>query len=89
MPHDNVSRTEREVNFGWANNNPELFVATVKDFQKETPVTEWRHHIDLSRPGYVTLIATRRRKPFDNIKDYLANGSSEGRTYLSEIGYYN
>lgn len=89
MPHDSVTRTEREVNFAWATNHPELFVTTFKNFQDETPVTHWRHHIDLGRPGYVKLIATRRAKPFDSVKDYLVDGSSDGRTYLTEIGYYD
>lgn len=84
MPHDSVTRTSREVNLGWAENNPQLFVQTVKSFQAETPITHWQHFIDLSRNGYVTFHANRRETPFLDTKEYLAHSS--GNRFLKEIG---
>ena len=55
-----VSRTETEMNLGWAESNPELFVQAVKAFQAKTPAAQWTHRIDLSRVGFVTLTAIRR-----------------------------
>jgi len=86
MPHDSVTRTETEMNKGWAEANPELFVRSVFDFQANTPVTHWRHFVDLGRPGYVTLIAVRRDKPFADRSAYLADGARDGLTFLKETG---
>lgn len=80
---DNVSRIETEMNSGWAEQVPHLFVQSVFAFQKKTPITHWRHFVDLSREGYITIIAQRREKPFDSIKDYLA----DDKLYLRETGH--
>lgn len=81
---DNVSRTETEMNLVWARNNPELFVQAVEAFQNKTPVTHWRHTVDLGRKGFVTLIANRRPQPFDDVQAYLAEDN--GNLFLREIG---
>lgn len=87
MPHASVSRTEREFNEGWAKANQALFANYVFAFQAETPITEWQHFVDLSRPGFMKLIAVRREKPFASIQEYLAAGRVDGGTYLKEVGY--
>lgn len=79
---ENVTRTEIEMNFAWAEQVPHLFVQSVKEFQNKTPITHWRHHVDLGRKGFITLIATRREKPFDSVQDYLA----DDKLYLREVG---
>lgn len=81
---DNVSQTETEFNLGWADNNPELFAQAVRAFQTKTPITHWRHHVDLSREGFITLMAYRRAQPFNTVRDYLA----VEKLYLKETGHY-
>jgi len=67
-----VSRSERQLNRGWAEANPELFTRYVFDFFTAYPATEWRHHIDLHRgKGQVVFIANRREEPFVAERDYL------------------
>lgn len=63
----NVSQFEHEFNLGWARENPELFVQSVTEFQTNTPTTRWRHYIDLSRDGFVKLIAVRRIMPLGTV----------------------
>ena len=87
MPHASVTRTEREFNEGWAKANQALFVNYVFSFQAEAPIEEWQHFVDLSRPGFMKLIAVRRAKPFKDRAEYLADGRVDGGTYLKEIGY--
>lgn len=82
MPHDSVTRTEREMSLGWAAANPALFVQSIKTFQTECPITHWRHHVDLSREHFMKLIAVRRDKPFASVTDYVM----EDKLYLREIG---
>jgi len=78
-----TSRFETEMNMGWAKANPELFVASVESFQSRAPITGWQHHIDLSRGGFLKLIAVRRDQPFESVTDYvMADG-----VYSREIGY--
>jgi hypothetical protein len=79
---ENVTRTETEMNFGWAQQVPHLFVKSIQSFQKKTPITHWRHFIDLSRDGFITLIAQRRETPFDSVTEYLA----DDKRYLREVG---
>lgn len=55
-----LSRVEHEMNMNWAEQNPQLFVKSVKEFQQKYANADWKIGIDLSRPFYVTLIATRR-----------------------------
>lgn len=83
MPAANVTRTDREFNLNWAKANPALFVQSVADFQNETPITHWRHFVDLSRGSFVKLIAVRRDKPFDSVTDYVM----DDKLYLRETGY--
>lgn len=83
MPHDSVTRTEREMSLGWATANPALFVQSIKDFQSEAPITDWRHYVDLSRNHFMKLIAVRRDKPFDSVTDYVM----DDKLYLRETGY--
>lgn len=80
---EDVSQTETEFSLVWAENHPELFAQSVKEFQKATPITHWRHNVYLGREGFVTLIANRRETPFDSVKDYLA----EDGLYLKETGH--
>lgn len=84
MPHPSVSRAEKEMNFGWAQANPALFVQSVMGFQNEYPITDWRHHVDLSRNHFMKLIAVRRDKPFDSTTDYIM--AEDSKLYLHEIG---
>lgn len=56
----NEARTETEINLNWARENPSLFVDTVASFQNARPPEGWSHQIDLSRMGFVTLIANRK-----------------------------
>jgi hypothetical protein len=81
--HDNVTRSETEINLGWAAANPELFVRSVKRFQAVAPITHWQHRIDLSREHYMKLIAVRRKEPFDSVADYVTHPTA----YLRESGY--
>lgn len=81
--HENVTRSETEINLGWAEANPELFVQSVKGFQAKAPITHWRHFVDLSREHYIKLIAVRRDQPFDSVTDYVM----EEKLYLRESGY--
>lgn len=85
MPHDSVSRADRDMSLNWATANPELFVQSVKDFQNEYPITHWQHHVDLSRQHFMKLIAVRRAKPFDSVTDYVM----DDKLYLKETGYYD
>lgn len=85
MAHASVTRSEKEMNFGWARANPALFVQSVMTFQAEFPVTDWQHHVDLSRNHFVTLIAVRRDKPFDSVTDYIM--ADDSKLYLKETGY--
>lgn len=85
-PHPFCSRTESEFNLLWAENNPALFVSRIQEFQKDHPVTHWRHHVDLGRNGFITLIAVKRDTPFDTVQDYLKAGRLDGELFLSEIG---
>lgn len=80
---DNVTRTETEININWGKANPELYVQSVEAFQNKTPITHWQHFIDLSRKGFMKLIAVRRDKPFDSVTDYVM----EDKLYLRETGY--
>lgn len=84
MAHESVSRSEKEMNFGWAQANPELFVRSVMAFQAEFPITDWRHHVDLSRNHFMKLIAVRRDTPFDSTTDYVM--AEDSKLYLKEIG---
>lgn len=84
MPHKSVSRAEKEMNFGWAVANPELFVRSVMDFQTEYPITDWEHRVDLSHNHFMKLIAVRRDKPFGSVTYYIIAGDS--KLYLHEIG---
>jgi hypothetical protein len=77
-----VSRRETELNLNWGRENPALFVEAVAKFQEQHPVTDWKHHVDLGRNGFLTLIATRREKPFESVQAYLA----DDHLYLNEIG---
>jgi hypothetical protein len=81
--HDNVTRSETEINLGWAEANPELFVRSVKTFQHRAPITHWQHYIDLSREHFMKLIAVRREQPFDSVTDYVMHDTA----YLRETGY--
>lgn len=82
--HSNVSRSEREYNHAWMNENPALFAASLIDFQKNFPITHWQHHIDMSLGYTIKLIATRRETPFLDTQEYLKHSS--GNLYLHEIG---
>jgi hypothetical protein len=66
-----VTRTETEFNFNWAKENPELFVQNFQKFANEYPIDSWKHYLDLSRTGYVTIIANRREKSYDFDNDFL------------------
>jgi hypothetical protein len=81
-PHPLCTRTETEMSLVWGENHPALFVEAVKRFQDETPITHWRHHVDLGRKGFITLIASRRPQPFESVQDYLKDGGP----FLQEIG---
>lgn len=83
MPHESVTRTEREMNLNWAKANPALFVQSFIDFQSETPITDWQHFVDLSRPAFIKLIAVRRKEPFNTVTDYVM----ADKVYLRETGY--
>lgn len=83
VPTPETSRIETEMSLGWAQANPALFVASVKAFQTNHPITDWRHHVDLSREHMMTLIAVRRDKPFASVTDYVMHPSA----YLNETGY--
>ena len=82
MAHESVTRSEKEMSMGWAQANPALFVTSIKDFQTEFPITDWKHFVDLSRQHFMKLIAVRRDKPFDSVTDYVM----EDKLYLHEIG---
>ena len=57
-----ITRSDIQMNLGWARNNPGLFVEKVIGFQEEFPVTDWRHEIDLSQKATVILTAHRREQ---------------------------
>lgn len=78
-----TSRTETEFNLNWARENPELFAQAVAAFQTKTPITDWKHFVDLSRQSFMVLIAVRRDKPFETVTDYVM----EDKLYLTETGY--
>jgi hypothetical protein len=65
------TRTDTEMNFNWAKQHPELFVASFIEFQKKYPTKDWKHHISFDREGYVSIIANRRTKPYNPETDYL------------------
>lgn len=71
-----ISQVVREMNKVWSENNPALFIEKVWSFQEEYPIEEWRHCVDLSRKGFIKLIAWKRSEPWDLERDY-----------LKEIGY--
>lgn len=53
-----IKRVEREMNLGWAEANPALFVRSLQEFQEKYAIDgEWRVEIELSRKGFVTLVA--------------------------------
>ena len=82
MPHESVTRAEREMSMGWAKANPALFIQSVEDFKNDYPITDWRHYVDLSRNHHMKLIAVRRAEPFASVEDYVM-----ARGYLTETGY--
>jgi hypothetical protein len=71
MIDKHATRVEHECNLGWATTNPDLMVKSLVEFQTNHPIAEWRHHIDLSHVGYVTLIAHRRTQAYDASRDFL------------------
>lgn len=81
---DDVSRTETEFNLNWAKANPELFAQAVESFQSKTPITDWKHFVDLSRESFMTLIAVRRDQPFETVTDYVM---ADEHLYLRETGH--
>jgi hypothetical protein len=53
-----IKRVEREMNLVWAEANPALFVKSLQEFQRQYAIDgEWRVEIELSRKGFITLIA--------------------------------
>ena len=62
MPNDcpSIARRETEYSLLWAQANPDLFVASVMQFQADNPAADWAHTVDLGRRNFLTLIATRR-----------------------------
>ena len=58
-PASLISRSETELSLRWAEENPALFVDNVIAFQNAFPAPVWYHRIDLSRKGFVTLVAAR------------------------------
>lgn len=55
-----TTRTEYDMSLLWARQFPARFVEALCNYQKENPASIWNHQIDLSRPGFITLIATRK-----------------------------
>lgn len=84
---DLLSRVDTEFSNVWATEHPALFVEGVQRFQRDYPTLAWRHHVDLSRAGFIKLIAVRRERPFKDMQEYLAAGRLDGELYLSEVGY--
>lgn len=83
-PHGLVSRVEVEMNLGWAEANPALFVDKVKGFKDDHPATHWQHHIDLTSGWKIKFIACRRETPFESDLHYVLD--NDGATYLTEVG---
>ena len=54
-----LSRVEHEMNLNWADQNPDLFVKAVREFQDKYANYEWDVSIQLNRKHYVTLVAKR------------------------------
>lgn len=52
-----LSRVEHEMNLNWADQNPDLFVKAVREFQDKYANYEWDVSIQLNRKHYVTLVA--------------------------------
>ncbi len=71
MPHPHVSRSDQHFYFSWATQNPALFAESMQSFQAAYPIQEWRHHVDLSLKGQITMIAIRRTEPWNLERDYL------------------
>ena len=56
----NVSRVETELMISWGVKSPSLFVNAVHRFQIDHPESGWSRTADVSRDGYLILIATRK-----------------------------
>lgn len=77
-----VSRSETSYYHSWAEANPALLAASIREFHAEHPIEQWSHRVDFSLSGSFKLIAIRREKPFASTAEYLA----DDRLYLKEIG---
>jgi hypothetical protein len=53
-------KTEIEFNLSWAEQNTALFTGAINDIAKEYSYLEYKHSIDFSRKGFVTITCTRR-----------------------------
>lgn len=51
---------ELEISKMWAENHPNLFVQAVNKFAQDWHWKEFKHNIDFSRDGFITLNAIRR-----------------------------
>lgn len=58
--HYKPVKTECEISTGWARAYPALFTDKVLSFQTDYPASEFRHSIDFSRDGFITLTAERK-----------------------------
>lgn len=62
MPSDDIarlSRVETEINMVWADMHPDIFLKTIASFDETYPAPEWSRRIDLTRNGFITLVAIK------------------------------
>jgi hypothetical protein len=53
-------KVEIEFSLVWAEQNAKLFVDGINDIAKEYSYLEFKHDIDFSREGFVTITCTGR-----------------------------
>jgi hypothetical protein len=56
-PH--LTRVETELSYVWGETYSRLFVDAVRAFFETYTQPDWRVRVEASRPGFLTLIATR------------------------------
>lgn len=88
-PAPTTAILEIQTSLGWAHDNPELFLETVRDFVGDHPEADWTRTVDTSRKGFMYFRATRKeaKKPRDYTLEtvrqlaeiYLLNGDRENR----------
>lgn len=76
-PLPDVSASELEIDLGWADANPELFLASVSEFYEAHPRDVWEQKLDLTRANSMILRADRWPPLNKTDRDSLSRAATE------------